>query len=71
MQESHADPRPEQLLLNTRDAAKLLSISDRHIRELIATGAIRSIKIGRRRLVPRSALAAYVESLLAASDIAD
>lgn len=42
-----------------------LSIGRSKVFELIETGTLRSIKIGKRRLVPESALAEYIDSLVA------
>jgi excisionase family DNA binding protein len=34
------------------EAAKYLSVSDRHLCRLIDAGKVRSVRIGRRRLIP-------------------
>lgn len=39
------------------------SLSERGVRDLIAAGSLRSVRIGSRRLVPEAALIAYFESL--------
>ena len=45
---------------SAEDAAVLLSISRATVFRLIASGALPSIKIGKRRLVPNEAIAAFV-----------
>lgn len=50
------------LLLTAAQAAALLSISRTTLYELLASGAVESIHIGRSRRVPVDALHAFVES---------
>jgi excisionase family DNA binding protein len=38
------------------DVARRLRCSERHIQRLVAAGTLQSLKAGRRRLIPRSAL---------------
>ena len=54
---------PGQLLYSVEEAADLLGIGRTFMFHLLATGEIDSIKIGRRRKVPRDALDGYVERL--------
>ena len=54
------------LLLNVDEAAQALRLSRSLLYELIRSGQLRTVKAGRRRLVPVSALAEYVASLSAA-----
>jgi excisionase family DNA binding protein len=42
------------VLITTREAAKRLGISDRRIRQLIAEGRIKAIKVGRYNLIEES-----------------
>lgn len=58
------DDQPARLLVPVSEAAQLLGISRGTAFELIGTGQLRSIKVGRRRLVPRQALEELVTSLL-------
>lgn len=51
------------LLYRVDEAADALRLSRSLIYELIRSGRLRSVKAGRRRLVPVSALVEYVESL--------
>jgi len=55
------DMEEERLTLTVEEAAKLLGIGRQLAYERVKTGEIPAIKIGRRLLVPRSAL----EKLLA------
>lgn len=43
----------EKSNLSIPETAKDLGVSERQVYKLIATGELRSFKIGRRRLVPR------------------
>lgn len=54
----HTDDR---LLLTVVDAARRLEISRSLLYELLATGELESIHVGRLRRVPAEALTAYVE----------
>ncbi len=49
----------EKLLLSIPEAAALLGVSRSTLYLLIASGAIRTKLLGRRRLIPRAALEAY------------
>lgn len=51
------------LLLSVDEAAKALRLSRSLIYELIRSGQLRTVKAGRRRLVPVLALSEYVASL--------
>jgi excisionase family DNA binding protein len=55
-----------QLLYSVEEAADLLGIGRTFMFRLLATGEIDSLKIGRRRKIPRDALHGYVERLRAA-----
>ncbi len=57
----------EKLTISITDCAKLLGIGRSAAYQAVQSGQIPSLKIGRRRLVPRSAL----ERLLADAGIAD
>jgi excisionase family DNA binding protein len=47
-----ATPRPPGAPWPVPDAAKFLAISKRHLCRLIDAGKVRSLRIGRRRLIP-------------------
>lgn len=51
------------LLLTPEQAAERLGIGRSKVYELIGTGELESVKIGRLRRVPVDALTAFVESL--------
>jgi excisionase family DNA binding protein len=53
----------DTLLCSTEEAAQLLGIGRSQLFELLARDEVESVKIGRRRLVPRDALTAYVQQL--------
>lgn len=55
----------EMLLYSPQEAAGLLGIGRSQMFELIASGEVESVKIGRRRKIPREALTTYVERLRA------
>jgi excisionase family DNA binding protein len=46
--------------LRVDDAARVLNVGRSTVYDLIRSGRLRSIKIGRRRLVPREALDAFI-----------
>lgn len=49
-----------ELLVSVGEAARRLSLGRSLLFELLASGAIKSVKIGRRRLVSAQALADFV-----------
>jgi excisionase family DNA binding protein len=51
----------EPLLVTVREAAALLGLGRDRAYELVRSGRIRCIQVGRKRLVPRSELEAFVE----------
>jgi excisionase family DNA binding protein len=53
----------DKLLYSPREAASLLSISRTKIYELMATGDLRSIQVGRSRRIPADALRAFIRAL--------
>ena len=53
----------EQLLLPIKEVERVLSIRKSKIYELIADGTLETVTIGRRRLVPRTALVEFVARL--------
>jgi excisionase family DNA binding protein len=57
------------LLLTAEETAKELGIGRTRVFALIGSGEITSVKIGRTRRIPREALQAYVDGLLAGSAI--
>ena len=56
--------RPGEQLLPVKQAAERLGLSIRHTRRLITTGDLASTTVGRRRLVPASAIDRFVTSRL-------
>lgn len=61
------ESRVVPLLYNVDEAAEALRMSRGLVYELIRSGQIRTLKQGRRRLVPVSALTEYIERQAAAS----
>ncbi|CAL9396531.1 hypothetical protein SUDANB121_01376 [Nocardiopsis dassonvillei] len=47
-----------------QETARALSLGTTTVKKLIATGQLPSVRIGRRRLVPRSALETYINHLV-------
>lgn len=60
-----ADCADLKLLDSISSCATALDLSDSGVRRLMASGALPSVQIGSRRLVPHEALVAYVERLKA------
>lgn len=53
----------DKMLLTPEEAAASLSVSRSRVYELIATGALESVRIGVSRRIPADALADYVAEL--------
>lgn len=60
----------EPLTLSVAEAAQVLGVSPNHCWRLIQGGDLPSLRLGRRVVVPRSALVALVESASAAHPLA-
>ena len=50
-----------KLLIPVEEAASILSLGRSKVFELVAAGTLESLKVGRRRLIPRQALTDFVE----------
>jgi excisionase family DNA binding protein len=61
----------DELLLTVETAARRLSLSRSKTYQLIASGALRSVAVGRSRRVPVDALEAFVGALVAESTEGD
>ena len=55
-----------KLLLTVPEAAHLLSIGRSRCYDLVLSGQLRSLKLGRRRLIPREGLETFVADQLEA-----
>jgi excisionase family DNA binding protein len=55
--------RMEKVLLTVEEAATVMAIGRTKMFELIATGAVESVRIGSSRRVPSAAVEAYVQRL--------
>ena len=64
---ARAEHIPERLAFPVAETALLLGIGKTKTRELIASGELGSIRAGRRLLVPRSEIEAYIGRRLAPS----
>ena len=53
-----------KLLFTNQEAAELLSVSPRHLFDLVRRGEINSIKSGNRNLFPKESLTGWIESKL-------
>ena len=56
------DDPPIEPLLSVNATAAVLAVSTRHVKRLIVSGELPSLKIGRRRLVRRQDIVAFVEA---------
>ena len=56
-----------KLLLSVPEAAHLLSIGRSRCYDLVLSGQLRSLKLGRRRLIPKEALEAFVAEQMKAA----
>ena len=64
-----AMPEPEPLMVRPDQAAKLIAVGRNAMYELLASGAIRSIKLGHSRLVPISELQRWIAEQLEDVDL--
>lgn len=55
--------RMDPELLTYGQTAELLNVSERKARQLVADGALTSVRLGRNRRVPRQAVADYIDRL--------
>lgn len=53
----------ERLLVDVDEAARQLSVSRRFLEDRLYSGALPSVKVGRRRLIATADLVAYVDRL--------
>lgn len=58
--EADAAPRAPDRLLDVDEAAAALGLGRSALYGLIGSGDLRSIRVGRRRLVPAAAIAAFI-----------
>jgi excisionase family DNA binding protein len=63
------EPAMPRVLLSIEAVAYALSISPRYVKQLIQRGALRSVKVGARRLVAADDLADFVHRLRSAESI--
>ena len=63
MSVNRADTASERLLYRVSEAAEVLSLSRSVVFDLMRMGRLRSVKEGRTRLIPLSALRDYVTLL--------
>ena len=64
-------PNPDALLLTPVEAARRLSIARSSLYELVLTGEIESIKIGRSRRIPIDALTDFIDRKRREQNIGD
>lgn len=53
---------PDAELLSVGETATSLNVSERTVRSFVSDGTIPSVKIGRRRLIPREAVDEFIRS---------
>ncbi len=56
-------PGETRLLLRVDEAGRQLNLGRTVMYELIRSGQLRSVKVGKLRLIPRSALVEFIETL--------
>jgi excisionase family DNA binding protein len=64
-----SDTLSSKLLLSRKESSALTGLSLRTIANLIASRELRSIRVGRRRLVPRSELTRFMQRDHATSSV--
>jgi excisionase family DNA binding protein len=55
----------DKLLHEINEATELIGLGRSKLYELLATGEIESVKVGKRRLIPHAALVEFVDRLRA------
>ncbi|WP_395109426.1 helix-turn-helix domain-containing protein [Actinomadura sp. SCN-SB] len=63
MSEQPPNVPPSMRLFKVEDVMAMLSLGRNTVFELIRTGRLRSVKEGRSRLIPGSAIAEYIQLL--------
>jgi excisionase family DNA binding protein len=58
----------ERLGYSSKEVAALLGCSEKHIKNLIEAGELQSVKFGKRRIIPASALLHKLEGQVNASE---
>ena len=58
-----SDLAPPRILYSPEEAARALGVGRSMVYELLAAGALASVRVGRLRRIPADALHAYVASL--------
>lgn len=58
--EAAVDPRTPDRLLSVDEAATMLGVGRSVLYGEIQTGRLRSVKVGRRRLIPSTGVASYI-----------
>ena len=58
-------------LLSIKDTEEALNLGHTKVCELIADGDIKSIKVGRRRLIPPTAIEEFIAQRLAGASISE
>jgi excisionase family DNA binding protein len=62
---------PTKLLLTTEEAASVLGIGRTRMYQLVRTGKVRSVTLGRSRRIRPEDLETYVEQLAGQSDLGE
>ena len=61
--------KPERVLLRVEEVAEAIGLSRAKVYELLTEGRIPSVKIGRSRRIPVSALKGWIEAELASQSM--
>lgn len=61
VRDAASDPVTGSLALSPRQAARSLGVSPQTLYNLLNAGRIRSVKVGRRRLIPVAELARFLQ----------
>ena len=59
----HRDQWNQSLLVTVEEAARLLGIGRTTMFELIGSGDVKSVRLGRRRLIARKSLESFIDEL--------
>ena len=58
-------PEPEPIFYGINDVAKMIGLGRSKVWEMVATGELFSVRIGKRRLIPTEEIARWKEQVIA------
>jgi excisionase family DNA binding protein len=59
----------ERVLLSIPEAGQVLHLGETKVKQLVARGELTSVKIGKSRRIPATAISGYVDRLVSEADM--